>query len=57
MPSPPAHTRSLQIEDFLESVLPRPTYKVGGIRGQLPPNLFCTSHILLYLQKFLSIIW
>ena len=29
----------------------------GGIRGQLPPNLFCAPQIVLCWEKFVSNIW
>jgi len=34
------------MEDFLATVLPRPA-DTGGIRGQLPQNLFYAPQILL----------
>ena len=54
--APPAQTWRSPMEDFLVTVLPRPAY-TGGIRGQLPPNLFCAPQILLCSEKFVSNIW
>jgi len=38
------------MEDFLATILPRPADK-GGIRGKLPPNLFCAPPDFVVLRK------